>query len=105
MSGCAKHIWAARQLQRSDRMDDLYSLHGKNAVVTGAGAGIGRAVALAFARAGANVACIDLNGATAEAASREAATSGQRAIAVACDVGNEDDVRAAASSVLNDFKA
>ena len=48
-------------------MDDLYSLRGKNAVVTGAGAGIGRAVALAFARAGANVACIDLNGAAAEA--------------------------------------
>jgi NAD(P)-dependent dehydrogenase (short-subunit alcohol dehydrogenase family) len=84
---------------------DIYSLRGKNAVVTGAGAGIGRAVALAFAHAGANVACIDLDGGAAEATSREVAKSGQRAIAVTCDVGNEDDVKAAARKVLEEFKA
>lgn len=84
---------------------DLYSLRDKNAVVTGAGAGIGRAVALAFARAGANVACVDLDARAAEATSREAAKSGQRAIAVACDVGTEDDVQAAADKVLEEFKA
>src|SRR2546421_11184370 len=85
-------------------MDELYSLHGKNAVVTGAGAGIGRAIALAFARAGANVACIDLDGSAAEATSREAAESGRRAISITCDVGNEDDVKAAASKVLEAFQ-
>src|SRR3954470_10419500 len=85
-------------------MDELYSLRGKNAVVTGAGAGIGRAIALAFARAGANVACIDLDGRAAEATSRECAKSGQRALAVACDVGKEDDVTRAAGKVLEVFK-
>jgi NAD(P)-dependent dehydrogenase (short-subunit alcohol dehydrogenase family) len=85
--------------------NDLYSLRSKNAVVTGAGAGIGRAVALAFARAGANVACIDLDGDAAEATSREVAKSSQRAIGIACDVGNEDQVKAAADKVLEEFKA
>ena len=85
--------------------DDLYSLRGKNAVVTGAGAGIGRAVALAFARAGANVACVDLDGDAAETTSREVAKGGQRAIAITCDVGSEDDVNAAALKVLEEFKA
>src|SRR4051812_30680278 len=86
-------------------MDELYSLRGKNAVVTGAGAGIGRAIALAFARAGANVACVDLDQSAAEATSREAARTGQRALAVACDVGKEDDVTRAAAKVLGAFEA
>src|SRR5947208_16067385 len=103
MSGCAKRIWAARQPERNDRMDDLYSLHGKNAVVTGAGAGIGRAIALAFARAGANVACVDLDGRAAEATGLEVANMGRRAVAIACDVGKEDDVKAAANQVLREF--
>jgi len=85
--------------------DDLYSLHGKNAVVTGAGAGIGRAIALAFARAGANVACVDLDGSTAEATRREVVQTGRRATAVTCDVGSEDEVAAATRKVLDAFKA
>jgi len=48
-------------------MSDVFSLAGKNAVVVGAGSGIGRAIALAFAQAGAQVACVDLNAAAAEA--------------------------------------
>ena len=63
-----------------------YSLAGKSAVVTGAGNGIGRAIALAFAEAGANVACVDLDKTAAEAT---AAAIGKAAIAVACDVSDE----------------
>jgi NAD(P)-dependent dehydrogenase (short-subunit alcohol dehydrogenase family) len=85
--------------------DDAYSLQGRNAVVTGAGAGIGRAIALAFARAGAQVACVDLDGEAAERTSRSIAESGRRAIAVSCDVGIEDDVTAAAAKVLAEFPA
>jgi len=84
---------------------DPYSLRGKNAVVTGAGAGIGRAIALAFARAGANVACLDFDGAAAEATSSAAAQIGRRALAVTCDVGDEQSVQAAAQSVLREFEA
>jgi NAD(P)-dependent dehydrogenase (short-subunit alcohol dehydrogenase family) len=86
-------------------MSDLYSLKGKTAVVTGAGSGIGRAIALAFARAGAQVACLDVNAAAAAATSTEAEKSGQRALAIACDVSGEEDVKAAADTVLTHFKS
>jgi NAD(P)-dependent dehydrogenase (short-subunit alcohol dehydrogenase family) len=86
-------------------MSDPYSLKGKNTVVTGAGAGIGRAIALAFARAGAQVACIDLDAKGAESTRQEAEKSGQRTIAIACDVGIESDVMAAAAQVLAAFPA
>ena len=86
-------------------MIDPHSLKGKNAVVTGAGSGIGRAIALAFAGAGARVACVDLDVKSAEATRDEAASNGSRGIAVACDVGVEDQVKAAADRLLAEFKA
>jgi len=84
---------------------DLYSLKGKNAVVSGAGAGIGRAIALAFAQAGARVVCLDLDGEAAAATASEAAKSGARSIAIACDVSREDDVKAAADKALAELGA
>ena len=41
------------------KVEELFSLRGKAALVTGAGAGIGRAICLLYAQAGANVACTD----------------------------------------------
>jgi NAD(P)-dependent dehydrogenase (short-subunit alcohol dehydrogenase family) len=84
---------------------EAFSLKGKNAVVTGAGAGIGRAIALAFAEAGAQVACIDLDATNADATAAGITKRGSRAIAIACDVGIEDDVKAAATKVLAAFPA
>lgn len=83
-------------------LTEKYSLVRKSAVVTGAGNGIGRAIALAFAEAGANVACVDLDKAAADAT---AAKIGSAAFAVACDVSRESDVEAAAKSILAKFPA
>src|SRR5436190_8385242 len=86
-------------------MSESFSLKGKNAVVTGAGAGIGRAISLAFAEAGAQVACIDLNEMAAEETASLIRERGQRAIAVICDVSSEDAVAVAAAQVLAAFPA
>jgi NAD(P)-dependent dehydrogenase (short-subunit alcohol dehydrogenase family) len=85
--------------------NEAFSLKGRNAVVTGAGTGIGRAIALAFAEAGAQVACIDLNEKAAEETVGLIRDRGRHGIAVRCDVSSEEDVKAAATSVLAAFPA
>ena len=75
------------------------SLKGKNAVITGAGAGIGRHIALKVAEAGANVFLVDLNGEAAKACAEEAAERfGIKASSFACDVSNFEQVQAMAAA-------
>ena len=71
------------------------SLDRKAAIVTGAGSGIGRAIAMTFAASGAAVACLDLDGAAAEATAQAIAADGGRALALRCDVSVEADTLAA----------
>jgi NAD(P)-dependent dehydrogenase (short-subunit alcohol dehydrogenase family) len=67
-------------------------------VVTGASAGVGRAVVREFARHGASIALLARNHAGLEAAKREVEASGGRALPLATDVASWDDVDAAAES-------
>ena len=60
-------------------------------------------ISLAFAEAGAAVACIDLDVQAAEATAAVAAKNGCQALPVYCDVSNEAEVEAAAKTVLGKF--
>jgi NAD(P)-dependent dehydrogenase (short-subunit alcohol dehydrogenase family) len=71
--------------------------------VTGAGQGIGRAIAERFAADGAAVAVADLNPDTAAAVAQSIETSGGRAIAVRVDVTNAADVERLAAETSSKF--
>jgi NAD(P)-dependent dehydrogenase (short-subunit alcohol dehydrogenase family) len=75
----------------------LFTLQGQTAVVTGAGGGIGTAIAQAFAQAGARVVCLDLSVPMATVEAVQAA--GGEAMALACDVSNEAQTLVVAEKV------
>lgn len=74
-------------------------LDGRVAVVTGAGSGIGRAIALRLALDGAATAFTDLNAAAARAAAESARAAGGRALAVPLDVTDATSIAAAVTTV------
>ena len=70
------------------------SLAGKAALISGAGGGICRAIAVAFAEAGADVACIDVDTTSAAETARLVRAAGRQAMSRKCNVADEADVNA-----------
>ncbi|MBN8535232.1 MAG: 7-alpha-hydroxysteroid dehydrogenase [Rhizobiales bacterium] len=80
-----------------------FRLDGDIALVTGAGAGIGRAIAKLFAGAGAAVVVSDLKADTAKVVADDIIAAGGKAIAIACNVTKEDDLKAAVDAAVSSF--
>ena len=72
----------------------MFDLEGKATVVTGAGSGIGAAIARLFAQQGATVAAVDRDAASAAGTATAITAAGGRASPHACDVSDPDAVRA-----------
>src|SRR5229473_1686746 len=78
-------------------------LKDKSAIVTGAASGIGKDIALVYAREGAKVAIADLNLDAANATAKEIQASGGRAMGVAMDVTDEKAVNDGVAAVVAAF--
>ena len=76
---------------------------GKCAVVTGGSGGIGRETSLAFAKAGAKLVIVDVNGDAANAVAEEIKSAGGEAIAVAADVTKSADVQNYVKQAVDKF--
>lgn len=86
------------------RLDEMFSLKGKVALVTGGGRGIGKFIATGLAEAGADIILTSRKINNLEAAAAELAESfGVRTAAIACDMGKEDSVDAMLAEALKQF--
>jgi 3-hydroxybutyrate dehydrogenase len=81
----------------------MAKLEGKVAYITGAASGIGKEIALEFAREGARIIIADLNKQAAEAAAAEIGKTGSKAIGVAVDVVDEAQVEASVQAGVKAF--
>lgn len=77
-------------------------LENQVAVVTGAGRGIGRAIALKLAEVGANIVCVSRTEANSQKVTDEVAALGRKSWAVAVDVGDTMAVESAVAKILED---
>jgi len=77
---------------------------GKKAIVTGAGQGIGRSIALKMAQEGADVVIAEMNPDTGAQTAREVETLGRRAMFQAVDVANQKQVQNMVAEILREWK-
>lgn len=84
-------------------MGNLFDLTGKVAVVTGASSGLGADAALAYAEAGADVAILARRVEKLNQVKADIEKTGRKALAVGCDVTDEESVKQAMQTVLDTF--
>lgn len=79
----------------------MFSLQNKKAVVTGGGSGIGKAIAVLFAKQGAEVHIVELTEASAKEAVTEISAAGGNVFSHACNVANQQEVLATFEKIGN----
>ena len=79
----------------------MFSLKNKKAVITGGGSGIGRAIAVLFAKQGAEIHIIDLTIESAQEAVAEIQKSGGKVFSYACNVADQKEVSATFEKIGN----
>jgi 3-oxoacyl-[acyl-carrier protein] reductase len=84
-------------------MENALKLEGKVAIVTGAGRGIGRAIAVRLAEDGAKVVVNDVQQSAADSTARRIDEDGKQALAVKADVRNENEVRSLFEMAMESF--
>ena len=80
-----------------------FSLEGKTAIVTGGGTGIGRSIAIEFARAGADVALCSRKLEHLEPVAKEITNLGRRTFAVGVDVRQEEQVKGIVERAVSEW--
>ncbi len=81
----------------------LFDLSGKRALVTGGAVGIGRGCAVALARAGADVAILDLDTNAGPKTAEEIRATGRNSLFLSCDVTQREQVQDAVQKVVEEF--
>lgn len=82
---------------------DTMNLEGKTALITGAGRGIGRGVAIAYAQAGADVALVSRSQDQLDEVAAQARALGVTAVSIVADIGKPADIEAAISTTVEKF--
>jgi len=81
----------------------LFDLTGRVALITGAGAGFGEALAVGFAEYGCDVAAADVNLETARRTAEKVTKAGRRSLAVRVDVGSPESIKAVVATVVKEL--